>query len=110
MECIIDQECLAASSVASDADSRSLGLLQHEHMTRCDRIVAATSRRLTAAPHTALLQAEFPDFRPLLPPQGSPSAARVRPLLRLERKLFGDWLRWLTSGWCASAFMFMYIM
>jgi hypothetical protein len=34
----------------------------------------------------------------------------VRPLLRLERKLFGDWLRWLTSGWCASAFMAVYIM
>lgn len=44
-------------------------------------------------------QAEFPDFNPLLPPAGSPSAGRVRPLLRLERKLFGDWLRWLTSAW-----------
>lgn len=51
----------------------------------------------------AALEAEFPDFNPLLPPAGSPSAGRVRPLLRLERKLFGDWLRWLTSAWSNDA-------
>ena len=22
-------------------------------------------------------------------------------LMRLERRLFGDWLQWLTNGWCA---------
>lgn len=47
----------------------------------------------------AALEREFPDFKPLLPQAGSAAAGRVKPLLRLERRLFGDWLRWLTSAW-----------
>jgi len=28
---------------------------------------------------------------------------RADALLRLERRLFGDWLGWLCQGWCAAA-------
>ena len=39
----------------------------------------------------------FPE-RPLIPPQGDPRSARVRPLLTLERQLFSAWFGWLTSS------------
>ncbi len=51
----------------------------------------------------AALEALFPDHNPLLPPADSDAARRVDSLRRLERRLFGDWLRWLTSSWCAAA-------
>ena len=47
----------------------------------------------------AILEAEFPKHQPLLPPPGSPERQRAEGLLRLERRLFSDWLRWLTSAW-----------
>jgi hypothetical protein len=49
------------------------------------------------------MQERFPDHKPLLPPAGSAAAARADALLRLERRLFGDWLGWLCQGWCAAA-------
>lgn len=52
------------------------------------------------------LEKEFPDNRPLMPPPTSPDQRkRAELLLRLERRLFGDWLRWLTNGWCACSFL-----
>ena len=45
-----------------------------------------------------VLEAEFPD-RPMLPPRDSPQATDAARLLQLERRLFGAWLNWLTSGW-----------
>ena len=51
----------------------------------------------------AALEAEFPDKRPLMPPRGTPQRQRAEGLLRLERRLFSDWLRWLTSSWCVAA-------
>ena len=44
-----------------------------------------------------ILEEEFPEHKPLLPPSDSPEAARVGPLLRLERKVFSSWFSWLTS-------------
>lgn len=49
-----------------------------------------------------LLEEEFPEYTPLLPPEGSPERERAEDLMVLERRLFGDWLRWLTSSWCYS--------
>jgi len=46
-----------------------------------------------------LLEREFPDNKPLMPRAGSPERARADQLMRLERKLFSDWLNWLCSGW-----------
>ena len=46
---------------------------------------------------------EFPEHNPLLPRAGSEGGRRVHGLLRLERRLFGDWLRWLTSARCAAS-------
>jgi glutathione S-transferase len=37
--------------------------------------------------------------RPMLPPEGSPERQRAAQLMRLERRLFSDWLQWLTTGW-----------
>jgi hypothetical protein len=37
----------------------------------------------------------------LLPPAGTDAAKRAEQLMRLERRLFGDWMQWLTSSWCA---------
>ena len=45
------------------------------------------------------LEEAFPESA-LLPPEGSRERQRANQLLRLERQLFGDWLRWLCSGWC----------
>ena len=45
-----------------------------------------------------VLEAEFPD-RPMLPPRESSEARDAARLLQLERRLFGAWLQWLTSGW-----------
>lgn len=45
------------------------------------------------------LEQAFPENLPLMPPQGSPQRDRAQQLLRLERRLFSDWLRWLTSSW-----------
>ncbi|KAL6754402.1 glutathione S-transferase [Haematococcus lacustris] len=46
-----------------------------------------------------LLEEAFPDHTPLMPPRGTPSRMRAEQLMRLERRLFGDWLGWLTSDW-----------
>ncbi|KAJ9533876.1 hypothetical protein QJQ45_026966 [Haematococcus lacustris] len=40
----------------------------------------------------------FPDHTPLMPPRGTPSRMRAEQLMRLERRLFGDWLGWLTRS------------
>lgn len=32
-------------------------------------------------------------------PPGTPARARADKLMRLERKLFSDWMQWLTSDW-----------
>ena len=46
------------------------------------------------------LEAAFPESA-LLPPEGSPQRQRALQLMKLERQLFGDWLRWLCGGgWC----------
>ena len=47
-------------------------------------------------------QERFPEHKPLLPPAGSRDAARADALLRLERRLFSDWLGWLCQGWCVE--------
>jgi glutathione S-transferase len=47
------------------------------------------------------LEEAFPDATPLLPPAGSRERSRADALLRLERRLFSDWLSWLCSAWCA---------
>jgi glutathione S-transferase len=39
----------------------------------------------------------------LLPPQGSPEADRAQNLLRLERRMFSDWLQWLCNSWGGDA-------
>lgn len=44
-----------------------------------------------------VLESEFPDYKPLLPPVGSKEREKVTGLLRLERKLFSSWFSWLTS-------------
>ena len=44
-----------------------------------------------------LLEREYPEHTPLLPPPGTPRAAQAEALLRLERQLFSRWLNWLTS-------------
>lgn len=36
---------------------------------------------------------------PLLPPEGTEERNRATSLFRLERRLFSDWLQWLTNGW-----------
>jgi hypothetical protein len=50
----------------------------------------------------ALLEEQFPENKPLLPPQGSPLRQKADILFRLERRLFGDWLGWLCQSWCDS--------
>ena len=45
------------------------------------------------------LEEAFPETA-LLPPEGTQERQRANQLLRLERQLFGDWLRWLCSSWC----------
>ncbi|CAM9246881.1 unnamed protein product [Ascophyllum nodosum] len=50
-----------------------------------------------------VLEATFPENKPLLPTGDSPLAARVDPLLRLEREIFSAWFRWLTSSGANSA-------
>lgn len=36
---------------------------------------------------------------PMLPPEGSAERQRAAQLMRLERRLFSDWLQWLCNGW-----------
>ena len=43
------------------------------------------------------IEAAFPE-RPLIPPPSEASHVRVRPLLQLERQLFGAWFNWLGQG------------
>ena len=43
------------------------------------------------------IEAAFPE-RPLIPSASEASHVRVRPLLQLERKLFGAWFNWLGQG------------
>ncbi len=47
-------------------------------------------------------QERFPEHKALLPVAGSREAARADELLRLERRLFSDWLGWLCQAWCAG--------
>ena len=47
-------------------------------------------------------QERFPEHKPLLPAAGSREAARADALLRLERRLFSDWLGWLCQAWCVG--------
>ena len=44
----------------------------------------------------SLLEREFPQHTPLLPPAVSADAAAAEALMRLERQLFSRWLGWLT--------------
>jgi glutathione S-transferase len=46
-----------------------------------------------------ILEEAFPDNSPLLPPKGTDDRRRADVLMRLERRLFSDWLTWLTSPW-----------
>ncbi|KXZ55141.1 hypothetical protein GPECTOR_3g291 [Gonium pectorale] len=46
-----------------------------------------------------LLEDTFPDHKPLMPPAGTPARQRADGLMRLERRLFSDWLNWLCSDW-----------
>ncbi|KAG1673093.1 hypothetical protein FOA52_013163 [Chlamydomonas sp. UWO 241] len=46
-----------------------------------------------------LLEDEFPDNKPLMPPAGSPDRPRADMLMRLERQFFSVWLGWLCNGW-----------
>lgn len=48
-----------------------------------------------------ILEEAFPDNTPLLPPNGSKDRQRADSLMRLERRLFSDWLSWLTTSWQA---------
>jgi glutathione S-transferase len=48
-----------------------------------------------------ILEEAFPDHNPLLPPKGSKDRQRADSLMRLERRLFSDWLSWLTTSWQA---------
>ena len=50
-----------------------------------------------------LLEAAFPDHRPLVPTDAA-RASRHAALLRLERRLFGDWLGCLVQGYGRDAF------
>lgn len=47
-------------------------------------------------------QERFPEHKALLPAAGSREAARADALLRLERRLFSDWLGWLCQAWCVG--------
>ena len=46
-----------------------------------------------------ILEDQFPDHKPMLPPVGSQERARADLLFRLERQLFSDWLGWLCNDW-----------
>ena len=46
-----------------------------------------------------LLEEEFPDSAPLMPAVGSKERGRADALMRLERRLFSDWLSWLCQSW-----------
>jgi len=48
-----------------------------------------------------LLEQEFPDNTPLMPAQGTKERQRADALMRLERRLFSDWLGWLCQSWYA---------
>ena len=50
-----------------------------------------------------LLEQLYPDNSPLLPPEDAPERARASSLMRLERRLFSDWLQWLCNGWGEAA-------
>ncbi|GAB4823293.1 hypothetical protein N2152v2_010339 [Parachlorella kessleri] len=45
-----------------------------------------------------LLEELYPET-PLLPPPGTPERQRADSLMRLERRLFSDWLQWLCQAW-----------
>ena len=45
----------------------------------------------------------YPEHTPLRLPERHPDYPRYQSLLRLERRLFGDWLQWLTNSWCATS-------
>lgn len=45
-----------------------------------------------------LLEQLYPST-PMLPPPDTPERERAAKLMRLERRLFSDWLQWLCNGW-----------
>lgn len=45
-----------------------------------------------------MLEQMYPET-PMLPPEGSTERAKAAELMRLERRLFSDWLQWLCNGW-----------
>lgn len=49
------------------------------------------------------IEREFPSYKPLYPASGSPHAARVPGLLKLERRVFSVWFNWLTTNADAPA-------
>ena len=49
-------------------------------------VPASAPRRTQSTPHLSL-------------PERHPDYPRYQSLLRLERRLFGDWLQWLTTSW-----------
>ena len=48
----------------------------------------------------ALLESMYPET-PLLPAEGTAGRVRAGGLMRLERRLFSDWMQWLCNG-CAA--------
>lgn len=46
-----------------------------------------------------MLEQLYPDRLPLVPAEGSPERPRYESLMRLERRLFSDWLSWLCNSW-----------
>ena len=46
----------------------------------------------------SLLEQMYPDYTPLLPPQGTRVLQRAGALLQLQRQLIGDWLNYLCRG------------
>lgn len=66
-------------------------------------VIEINGRRLTeSSAIMAWIEAEFPDHMPLAVAANDPEFPRYQMLMRLERRLFGDWLQWLTNGWCAE--------
>ena len=65
-------------------------------------VIEIDGRRLTeSAAVMAWIEAEFPDHSPLAVAENDIEFPRYQMLMRLERRLFGDWLQWLTNNWCA---------
>lgn len=75
----------------------------HRHY-RCPTLLASRSTHPSHPPHTHALLSQvleqlYPDRLPLVPAEGSPERPRYESLMRLERRLFSDWLSWLCNSW-----------